>query len=289
MDRGGAGRGKRVRADALVRRLRARFAPRGLLHYGLGKWYPGEAMPRWAFAFYWRRDGKPLWRDAALIAHENEKRAVTAGDAKRFAEAITTRLGIAAARVQAAHEDPVHWMLEEGKLPANVDALDPMLFDPAARARMMRVFARGLGEPAGYVLPLRQQGNAWISETWETRRGHLFLLPGDLPLGSRLPLATLPRVEPADYPIVTQADPFAEAPPCPSPRRRRPPKTASCARRSPSSRATAGSACSCPMWARWRIMSRCLPPWRPPPPISRLPCTSKATRRRTTRASISSR
>jgi uncharacterized protein (DUF2126 family) len=208
---------KRVRADELTRRLRERFAPQGLLHYGLGKWYPGEAAPRWAFSLYWRRDGKPMWRDAELIARESEKRAPTADDAKRFTEAIAGYLGVAANRVQPAYEDPVHWMLEEAKLPVNVDALDPKMFDPAARARMVRAFERGLGEPAGYTLPLRRNDDAWVSEAWEVRREKLFLLPGDLPVGSRLPLAALPRVEPTEYPLITQDDPMAERPPLPDP------------------------------------------------------------------------
>ena len=207
---------KRVRADALVRRLRERFAPQGLLHYGLGKWYPGETMPRWAFSLYWRRDGKPLWRDAALVAREGETRTASADDAQRFAEAVAAGLGIKAERVQAAYEDPAHWLLEEGKLPANVDVLDPKLFDAAARARMVRAFEHGLGAPVASVLPLRRDGETWISEAWELRREKLFLLPGDLPAGSRVPLASLPHVEPADYPIVSPSD-TTGAPPLPDP------------------------------------------------------------------------
>ncbi|MEJ0075220.1 MAG: transglutaminase family protein [Alphaproteobacteria bacterium] len=207
---------KRMRADELVRRLRERFAPQGLLHYGLGKWYPGEAMPRWAFSLAWRRDGKPLWRDAALIARESEARTASADDARRFAEAVAAALGITAERVQAAYEDPAHWLLEEGKLPANVDVLDPKLFDAAARARMMRAFARGLGAPVAHVLPLRRAGESWVSEAWELRREKLYLLPGDLPAGSRVPLASLPHVEPADYPIVSLSD-TTSPPPLPDP------------------------------------------------------------------------
>ena len=206
---------KRRRADELIRKLRERFAPQGLLHYGLGKWYPGEAMPRWAFALYWRRDGKPLWRDANLIAREDKRSSATADDARRFAMGVAEKLGLTTDRVQAAYDDPAHWLVEEGKLPPNVDVTDPKLFDPVARERIVRTFARGLGTPAAFVLPLRRDGNRWISETWELRRERLFLLPGDLPAGSRLPLAALPHLAHTEYPYVTPTDPIAEAPPLP--------------------------------------------------------------------------
>src|SRR2546423_30929 len=97
---------KRVLADELTRRLREKFAPNGLLHYGLGKWYPGEAMPRWAFALYWRRDGKPIWRDVQLVAREKDKRVLAADDAQRFAQAVGAGLGISANHLQPAFVNP---------------------------------------------------------------------------------------------------------------------------------------------------------------------------------------
>ena len=215
---------KRIHADELIRRLRDRFAPGGFLHYGQGKWYPGEPLPRWAFALYWRRDGVPIWRDDSLIARETDAKPPSRDDAKRFAEGIAARLGITADYVQPAYEDPADRMLKQGLIADNIDPSDPQVDDPAERARILDLFDLTLfdshrGRPAGYVLPLQrwsaQAKPGWLSEMWRTRRGKLFLTPGDSPLGFRLPLQSLPYLAPADYPHLVPADPFAERVPLP--------------------------------------------------------------------------
>jgi uncharacterized protein (DUF2126 family) len=213
---------KRERADDLIRRLRQRFAPGGLLHYGQGKWYPGEPLPRWAFSLYWRRDGKPIWRNAALIAAETANHRLLADDVQRFAQAVTSKLGIEADYVQPAFEDPADRMLKEGELPENVDPSDPRIDDPVERDRIMRSFERHLGAPAGYVLPVQRwtaqaAASGWISEVWQTRRRRLLLVPGDSPIGFRLPLDSLPYLRPLDYPHLVPADPMVERGDLPDP------------------------------------------------------------------------
>lgn len=191
---------KRLLADALIGRLRARFAPGGLLHYGQGKWYPGESLPRWAFGLYWRRDGVPIWKDPDLVARVEGARKAGVADAARLAEVIAGRLGLDAGYVAPAFEDPHHWLHREATLPVNVDPGDSGLADPEERARMARVFDQGLNVPRGFVLPIKR-ANApsprWLSERWELKRAHIFLTPGDSPLGLRLPLSSLPKEEDA--------------------------------------------------------------------------------------------
>ena len=210
---------KRLLADQLIRRLSDRYAPGGLLHYGQGKWYPGEPLPRWAFALLWRKDGKPIWQNAALLAQEGAEGKASSDHAHRFTESLATRLGIGPEHVLPAFEDPAERMLKEGALPANIDPADPKIDDPIERARIMREFERHLSAPAGYVLPVQrwtaQAGGGWISEVWQLRRKKLFLLPGDSPLGFRLPLASLPHIPPVDTPHLVPADPYADRGPLP--------------------------------------------------------------------------
>ena len=203
---------KRDKADDLIRRLRERFAPGGFLHYGQGKWYPGESLPRWTFSLYWRKDGKPVWQNPDLIALEGAKTGATAEDAEKLLTALAGELAIGAEMVQAAYEDPAEWIVKEGSLPENVDPSNSKLKDPEERSRIARVFERGLTVPTGYILPVQAwnapaTGQRWVSEIWRTRRGRIFLMPGDSPVGYRLPLGTLPYVPPSRYPYIHTADP----------------------------------------------------------------------------------
>ncbi len=212
---------KQIIADKLINRLSAKFAPGGLIHHGQGKWYPGEPLPRWAFALFWRTDGKPVWQSSELVGLAKPARAASGDDAHRFTENLAGKLGITADHVLPAFEDPAERMLKEGALPANIDPSDPKIDDPDARARIMREFERHLSAPTGYVLPVQRWGaqasGGWISEIWQMRRRKLFLVPGDSPVGFRLPLSSLPHIKPIDEPHLVPADTFADRDTLPDP------------------------------------------------------------------------
>ncbi|MDX2202805.1 MAG: transglutaminase family protein [Hyphomicrobiaceae bacterium] len=214
------GPSKRAYADALARRLADRFAAGGLLHYGQGKWYPGEPLPRWAFALYWRGDGQPLWEDKALIASEQPAKPATVADASSFMTALCTELGLPADSGIPAYEDAGYFMLVEQKLPLNIDPKKDELDDAAERHRLVSLIDNGFDNPVSYVLPIQvwhaaDVGRRWVTERWSLRRNKLFLVPGDSPAGFRLPLGSLAALSPVDYPHVHPRDPFAEAPPLP--------------------------------------------------------------------------
>jgi uncharacterized protein (DUF2126 family) len=218
---------KERRAGQLIRRLRDRIAPNGLLHFGQGKWYPGESLPRWAFTCYWRTDGEPLWRDTQWIANPEQDYGYTETHAGAFAEALAERLAISPDFVIAAYEDPLEYIHKERKLPINVDPRDNRLNDPEERDRIRRTFERGLDKPSGYVLPLQKNytkdGPSWQSGLWMLRARHLFLVPGDSPVGLRLPLQSLSYAPPSTVRHIFEIDPFAPRGPLARPQAPPPP------------------------------------------------------------------
>ncbi len=210
------GKDKRKLAGMLLQKLKLRFAPNSLLHFGQGKWYPGEPLPRWALGCYWRSDGKPMWRNAELIADEEKDYGYTAADAKRFMEFLVSRLGLDTSFALPAYEDVWHYLMAEQRLPLNIQPLHHDLDSPEARARLAALLAQGLGEQAGFVLPLKaveKNKNRWLSSSWPLKREQIFLLPGDSPLGYRLPLDELPWVAPDEREVEHPRDPFDEHPP----------------------------------------------------------------------------
>lgn len=213
------GPNKRRLAADLFYRLRDHYAPNALVHFGQGKWYPGEQLPRWSLNCFWRRDGEPLWHEPKLLADEKRGYGATAETAERFLAALAERLGVDGGNVFPAYEDWFYYLWRERKLPDNVTPDDPRLSDPLERERLRKVFGQGLDKVVGHVLPLARQvvGDGWQSGRWFLRDEHCRLLPGDSALGYRLPLDSLPWVSQADYPYINPVDPSQSLPPLPSP------------------------------------------------------------------------
>jgi len=187
---------KRVLAGQLLRRLRATFGPGGLLYHGQGKWYPGEPLPRWQMVCLWRKDGCPVWRDAALLADPHAAGDTARARAEGFARELARVLGLRGNHILPAFEDPLIALQQESMLPANLDHSHPELRREPGRRRLVDVLQQGLDEPSGWVLPLHWSNatGRWHSSPWTFRRGAMYLLPGDSPLGLRLPLNALPWV-----------------------------------------------------------------------------------------------
>lgn len=203
---------KRKLAQELTARLRDTFCPNGMLHFGQGKLYPGEVLPRWQYGIFWRKDGHPIWKNNKLLDSPAKKGKFKKDDAKTFFKQLTTFLNIPAQAVIPAYEDAFYFAWEENKLPTDKDPLKTGLKDSIERRTLTEVLDRGLDEPTGFVLPIRfnREKEAWESCKWPFRRKHLFLIPGNSTIGYRLPLNSLPEniMEDQDFP----RDPFDEHP-----------------------------------------------------------------------------
>ena len=222
-----AGPLKRRRAMELLGKLRDRFGPHGLLHFGQGKWYPGEQLPRWALGCYWRKDGVAIWENASLVADPSHDYGYSIEDAKRFLDALTRRLQVSASFIIPVYEDVFYYLWRERKLPVNVDPLDSKVEDPGERRRIAHIFEQGLNQAIGLVLPLRRIPTRsgiprWTSQPWFLASDKMFALAGDSALGYRLPLESLPWTKPEDVHYTYDTDPFATREKLPTKLERRP-------------------------------------------------------------------
>ena len=205
---------KEALGDQLLRRLKGLWAPDGMLYHGQGKWYPGEQLPRWAYACFDRTDGVPLWHDEALLADSGRDYGHDAADARRFTDHLARLLGLERFRAIDAYEDVWYYLWREHRLPTNVDPLESRLDDPIERQRLARVFGQGLDRIVGWVLPL-EHSTSWRTGDWFLRAERCFLIPGDSPMGYRLPLDTLPWLAKGDRPPAFELDPYAPRSPLP--------------------------------------------------------------------------
>lgn len=215
---------KRELGATLLKRLQKKYAPGGLLHFGQGKWYPGESLPRWAFSCYWRKDGVPIWENPALVADEKKNYGYTHSDARAFSLELATRLGLDPKFIIQAYEDAFYYLWKERRLPVNVDPFNSKLRDKEERARLARIFEEGLDKVVGSVMPIQRwigpKGPYWSTGPWFVRPERMYLIPGDSPLGFRLPLDSLPWARPSDYPEVYEQDPLEHRSPLPERRKR---------------------------------------------------------------------
>jgi uncharacterized protein (DUF2126 family) len=198
---------KRQRASDLAARLKSVWAPEGLIHRGQGRWYPGEPLPRWQIALYWRTDGRPLWTDDTLLADpwlgEPGAPKDSASDneaAYKLLAGIADGLGLPLSQVRPAYEDPLSRLAAKVRMPQgdpvkpSEDLADDAVPDTAAgRAGLLARLDKSTIAPAGFVLPLHRRDDdlGWASADWRLRRGRIVLLEGDSPAGLRLPLDSI--------------------------------------------------------------------------------------------------
>ncbi len=203
---------KRKLSWDLVQGIREEFGQGGLIHVGQGKWYPGEPLPRWSYTLYWRKDGYPMWRKPDLMASPLLSSSYDLKHSLEFSKALARRLHIPMHYIQPAHEDIFYLLWEENRLAIDADPMEYDLKQPLERKQLAESLDYGLNRPKGFVIPLDWDyvNQSWKSSPWPLRRKHLYLIPGNSPLGLRLPLDTLPAfIDPSLAPR-PERSPFEE-------------------------------------------------------------------------------
>tara|TARA_R110000868_G_scaffold37111_10_gene131532 strand:- start:15669 stop:18995 length:3327 start_codon:yes stop_codon:yes gene_type:complete len=184
---------KRALASSLSLRLREAFGKEGMLHHAQGKWYPGETLPRWQIGIHWRKDGEPIWKEPKWLASFTENYKLPEDITHKFLSKLAKYLGCSTDSITPAFEDAFYFLWEEQKLPVDVNPKEYTKKDSALRRKLGKVMEQGIDKIVGHVLPLTRHNEFWITNPWKFRGNHLFLTPGNSPIGLRLPLESLEK------------------------------------------------------------------------------------------------
>jgi uncharacterized protein (DUF2126 family)/transglutaminase-like putative cysteine protease len=181
----------------VFQRLLKRFAGDGaLVHHGQGKWYPGEILPRWALNGFWRHDGLAMIGPDCL-ADPDVDQGLKPQMAETFIKALARALGFDDVLVIPAFEDIPYYLWKEQRIPIEGDILIADVYEATERKRLQDRLDADVGKAAGYALPLSFSAvtNSFSSNLWAFRAGKMLLMPGNSPIGLRLPLSALPHVD----------------------------------------------------------------------------------------------
>ncbi|WP_405246466.1 DUF2126 domain-containing protein [Cellulophaga sp. Asnod2-G02] len=209
---------KRKLSNELFHKLKDEFGTGALMLYGQGKWYPGEPLPRWKLGCYWRKDGLPIWNNDTLLADLSHDYKFTVDDADTFMNALAKLLQLNQECIHPAYEDPFYFAWEESNIPIDVDPLKLDLEAPLERQRLSELLQHGMNKPIGYSIPIAWnfENSTWETCAWKFRRKNLFLVPGNSPLGLRLPLKSIQAFDHEEVKVKPEPSLFEAAEALPS-------------------------------------------------------------------------
>ena len=184
------GEHKRKLATDLSKRFLKKFADGGFLHHAQGKWYPGEPLPRWSIELCWRKDGRKIWFNTDLLAAINPEINLPENADKLFLETLTTYLSVTPKHITPTYEDAFLLLWEQGQMPIDYNPAEDKDIS-LAEQKVAEILKNGTSKAVGYVLPLNKTEDTWFTSEWTFRRNHIYLTPGNSPIGLRLPLNSL--------------------------------------------------------------------------------------------------
>ncbi|MEN2283079.1 transglutaminase family protein [Algoriphagus sp. SE2] len=205
------GEHKRKLSNILFHKLKDQFGHGALMQYGQGKWYPGEPLPRWKLACFWRKDGKPIWHDDSLLADLSKDYKLNNRHAKSFITNLVKQLNVDKNNISPLYEDPFYFIWQEGRVPVNINPKKFNLKSSLERQKLAELLNKGLGKPVGFSIPLEWEFSEerWQSCKWKFRRDDLYLVPGNSPAGLRLPLDSIEYTDPKDELVIPENDLFS--------------------------------------------------------------------------------